>query len=270
VTDLDHEDYGAPVPGGCIFCGGTPLTREHLWPDWLGRELQIREPFSIRIEQEKDGVETRDISFQTPPFDQTVRAVCEQCNSTWMSDMEADAKPILWALSHAEGRSLDGDEQRVLARWALLKACVFDEVHPNERVVPVAHRQHLYEHKDPPGDGLWVLLATYEAEELRHYAYQGLLLGAGDGPAPTAPTVYFVTITIGALVVQIIGSVLPAWSLRGVSVLEDELGVVPVWPTSLSVEFEQRKVLRHEDMLRFTQLLYNVVARLSGGAPPAR
>jgi hypothetical protein len=102
--------------------------------------------------------------------------------------MEADAKPILWALSHAEGRSLDTDEQRVLARWALLKACVFDEVHPNERVVPVAHRQHLYEHKDPPGDGLWVFLATYEAEELRHYASQGLLLGAGDGPAPTAPT----------------------------------------------------------------------------------
>jgi hypothetical protein len=58
--------------------------------------------------------------------------------------------------------------------------------------------------------------------------------------------------------------------LRGVSVLEDELGVVQVWPTSLSVEFEQRKVLRHEDMLRFTQLLYNVVARLSGGAPRAR
>jgi hypothetical protein len=48
------------------------------------------------------------------------------------------------------------------------------------------------------------------------------------------------------------------------------LGVVPVWPTSLSVEFEQRKVLRDEDMLRFTQLLYNVVARLSRGAPPAR
>jgi hypothetical protein len=71
-------------------------------------------------------------------------------------------------------------------------------------------------------------------------------------------------------VVQVIGSVLPAWSLRGVSVLEDELGVVPVWPTSLSVEFEQRKVLRDEDMLRFTQLLYNVVARLSRGAPPAR
>jgi hypothetical protein len=62
----------------------------------------------------------------------------------------------------------------VLARWALLKPCVFDDVHPNERVVPVAHRQHLYEHKDPPGDGIWVLLATYEADELRHYAYQGL------------------------------------------------------------------------------------------------
>jgi hypothetical protein len=46
-----------------------------------------------------------------------------------MSDIEAAAKPILWPLIHAEGRRLDSDEQRVLARWALLNACVFGELH---------------------------------------------------------------------------------------------------------------------------------------------
>jgi hypothetical protein len=254
----------------CIFCRRTPLTGEHLWPDWLGRELEIREPFSIRIEQEKDGLETRDISFEAPPFDQQVRAVCEKCNSGWMARMEEEAKPMLWPLIHAEGRRLDRDEQRVLARWALLKACVFDEVHPEARVVPEAHRQHLYEHKDPPANGLWVLLATYEAQELRHYASQGLLFGEGAGRAPTAPTVYFVTITVGALVVQVIGSLVPSLSFGGVPYLADELGVVEIWPTSPCIEFEQRRVMTHDTMVGFTKLLYNVAGHLAGGAPPAR
>ena len=51
-----------------MFCAGTPVTREHLWPDWLRRETQIREPFERRIEQETDGVETRDDAFMEPPF----------------------------------------------------------------------------------------------------------------------------------------------------------------------------------------------------------
>jgi hypothetical protein len=53
-----------------IFCRETPRTREHLWPDWLRRELEIHVPFTVRLEQEEDGVETRDITFETPPFNQ--------------------------------------------------------------------------------------------------------------------------------------------------------------------------------------------------------
>jgi hypothetical protein len=134
-------------------------------------------PFTVRLEQQADGVETRDITFETPPFNQQVSAVCAECNNGWMSDIEAAARPILWPLIHAQGRRLDSDEQRVLARWALLKACVFGELHPQEQVVPEAHCRHLYERGDPPPDGLCVRLATYEAQELRHYAYQGLRLG---------------------------------------------------------------------------------------------
>lgn len=224
--------YSGYVAGkGCIFCGGTPLTREHLWPDWLRRQLKIQMPFSVRIEQEEDGVETRDINFETPPFNQQVKAVCAECNNGWMAAIEAAAKPILWPLIHAEGRRLDSDEQRALARWALLRACVFDELHPQERVVAAAHCQHLQEHRNPPSDGLWVSLATDDAEDPRHYAYQGLRLGQDGAPAPSGPNVYFVTITVGCLVLQVRGSLLPDWSFGRVPYL-DQLGAVEIWPTT--------------------------------------
>lgn len=255
---------------GCIFCGRTPRTREHLWPDWLQRDLEIREPFAVRIEQEHDGVETRDIRFEAPPFDQKVRAVCAQCNNGWMSGMEAAAKPVLWPLIHAEGRRLDATEQRVLARWALLKACVFDELHRGEGVVLPAHRGYLYEHKEPPPRGFWVSLATYEAVELRHYAHQGLRLTRGGVSAPPGPNVYFVTITAGALVVQVTGSRLPGLPVQIPIPVQYELGVVEIWPGRAHIQFRQCKVMTHETLVGFTKMLYNVTGRLAGGAPPAR
>lgn len=255
---------------GCIFCGGTPLTREHFWPNWLRRELDISQAIPFRIEQEYLGVETRDVRFQAPPFDQQVRAVCAVCNNGWMAAIEEAAKPILLPLVQAEGRRLHRAQQRALATWVVLKACVFDEVHPLERAVPTAHRQYLFAHRVPPAEGVWVRLATYEARDLAHYAYQGIRLGRQAGePPPSEPTVYFVTLTVGALVTQLSGSLVPEWSFADVP-YPAEFGLAAIWPTSASVEFAQRNVMTHETLLSFTKLLYNVVGRLSGGVPPAR
>ena len=126
VTDggLSRGLRTRPMPDGCIFCGSTPLTKEHLWPDWLRRKVELGQPFEHRIEDEIDGVEARDVTFMTPPFKQVVKAVCGGCNGGWMSAIEAAAKPILLDLIYARGRMLDPDDQRRLATWAFLKACV--------------------------------------------------------------------------------------------------------------------------------------------------
>ncbi|HZO36728.1 MAG TPA: hypothetical protein VFB41_07625 [Solirubrobacteraceae bacterium] len=254
---------------GCIFCGSSPRTREHLWPDWLRRELAIDESFPHRIEQEEDAIETRDVTFSTPPFKQTVKAVCGPCNNGWMSDIEAATKPILEQLIYARGRRLHRAEQRKLATWALLKAIVFDHVHPNELTVAAEHRRYLHEHKQPPVEGVWVRLATYEASDVGHYAYQGIKLARVGHPAPVEPTIYFATITLGALVVQLSGSLLPEWSFAGVP-YPPELNVAEIWPASASVEFDQHNVMTHDTLINFTKVLYNVVGRLSGGVPPPR
>lgn len=254
----------------CIFCGGTPVTREHLWPDWLRREAAIAEAFDYRIEQEADGVETRDIKFSRPPFSQVVRAVCAVCNGGWMSTIEANAKPILQDLIHGRGRTLDRDDKRKIATWAFLKACVFDELHPQERVVPAEHRKRLLMYKQPPATGVAIWLGTYEAEEVGHYAYQGLRVARTGLPAPEGPTIYIVTITAGTLIVQVAGSLLADLGFDDLD-LPSELHVAKIWPASDDiVVFAQDHVMNHETLVGFTKLLYNVMGRLSVGGCAAR
>jgi hypothetical protein len=101
-----------------------------------------------------------------------------------MSRIEANAKPILEELIHARGRTLDRGDRSKLATWAFLKACVFDELHPQDRVVPAEHRQRLYVYKQPPATGVAIWLGTYEALEVGHYAHQGLEVAREGAPEP--------------------------------------------------------------------------------------
>ena len=258
------------MPDGCIFCGSTPLTREHLWPDWLRRDAGIAERFKYRIEEDADGVEARDVTFMSPPFTQTVKAVCSRCNGGWMSAIEGDAKPILLDLIYARGRTLDPDDQRRLATWAFLKACVFDALHPNDLSVPAVHRQRLYTYTKPPATGAAIWLGTYEALEVGHYAHQALKVGRDDLPDPVEPTIYIATITAGALILQVAGSLLPDLAFDDLP-LPSELHVAKIWPAkSDPVKFAQDHVMDHATLVGFTKMLYNVMGRLTGGAPPAR
>jgi len=258
------------VADACIFCGGVPVSREHLWPDWLRREAEIHEPFEFRIEQETDGVETRDVTFTAVPFAQTVRAVCARCNGGWMSIVEGNARPILHELIYGRGASLDPAKKRKLATWAFLKACVFDETHPQAPVVPAAHRERLHLYKKPPATGVAVWLGTYEAQEVGHYAHQGLRVGPPGQRAPTGATIYIVTITVGMLIVQVAGSLLEFPSFDDLP-LPAELHVEKIWPASEGiVVFAQDHVMSHETLIGFTTMLYNVMRKLTGRGPPAR
>jgi hypothetical protein len=80
-------------PATCAFCANTgKLTGEHVLGDWLSKVgLDLRPvPHGTgwlnRIGRE---LGTR------PPFRQTVRDVCGNCNHGWMSHLEAIAQRVL-------------------------------------------------------------------------------------------------------------------------------------------------------------------------------
>lgn len=65
-----------------MFCGGGPVTKEHVWPEWIGQELSKLSSEPFRGTRGEGGAATR---WKTRTLDVTVRRFCKPCNSGWMS-----------------------------------------------------------------------------------------------------------------------------------------------------------------------------------------
>src|SRR5437764_13245065 len=98
----------------CVFCGSTEkLTGEHVWPKWIRKQFPPA-PSDVRHAIRTDeGVK----EWGGPPFTQTVRDVCEPCNTGWMNDLEVAVQPSLKPLFAGRGRALHSEGQRTLAAW---------------------------------------------------------------------------------------------------------------------------------------------------------
>jgi hypothetical protein len=115
----------------CIFCGQPPSARgegEHIFPQWLNNVLPNEE-------DDPQPEWTRQMAtLGDDPITQTWRAsevasvttklVCNRCNTTWMADLEDEAKPILVPMIQGHNKSLDMGEQLIVATWAVKTAMV--------------------------------------------------------------------------------------------------------------------------------------------------
>ena len=119
----------------CIFCERTDrkLTNGHVFGEWIAEEFgRIPEGTSQLVAA--DG-STK--NWPAAPFTDTVRVVCECCNSGWMSAMEGAVKDILGPMmTKGWTTTMSTTTQTELAGWALKTALVIDHLHPRARVVP--------------------------------------------------------------------------------------------------------------------------------------
>ena len=102
----------------CIFCNNPSGSREHVWPKWLLERKDLG-PFRLKIGNGQEKV--IDVELQ-------VKTVCGKCNNGWMSDLEAEAKPILEQMFDDKPISLDQKQQEIIARWLMKTAMVYDSV----------------------------------------------------------------------------------------------------------------------------------------------
>jgi hypothetical protein len=73
--------------------------------------------------------------------------------------------------------------------------------------------------------------------------------------------------------VQVAGSLVPdlAFDELPLERLAPELRVTKIWPARTdTVDFAQDQRMSHETLVGYTKMLYNVMGRLTGGAPRAR
>lgn len=108
----------------CPFCGSRANSREHVWPKWISRHYldgaSSRAFFTMNAGGGPAGGRRT-----ARELNQTIR-VCRACNSGWMSQLEAKARPPLLRLITGQRIVLTPDESLIVAQW-LCKMVVVHE-----------------------------------------------------------------------------------------------------------------------------------------------
>ena len=251
----------------CIFCGGAPLTAEHVWPNWARRMLpsDVTAECTVRAETPAG---TTSKTFPERVFDQRVKVVCAACNNNWMSRLEMANRTFLQAALEGRGRTLHREGQRELAAWAFKTALVINSglFRAHRTGTSPAHARHLLDTGEPPLDvGIW--LTTVAADEPGHVVSTGLALGARDEVASDddPPNFSIVTFSFGPLAFQVATAVDP-----------DRIGVVPadivfpwpvihrLWPYRRSFTWSQSPVLDQRQFDQFANRIREELQRLVG------
>jgi hypothetical protein len=209
----------------CVFCGGTPLTLEHVWPRWVAAILSDGGP----VEVEKRGLGDEPASWQQVSLEVTVRWVCAPCNNGWLSELEEAAKPILEPLILGRKRTLTLTEADTVAVWCVKTALLFQLTHPERREAPDAHYRWLFEHRVPPAN-TFAWLAGYNGALWSGWYMHQMLELRDPGETDPSGRGYCATVTTGALVFQVTGlnAVDPA-EIEKAS--DTEPYIVQVWPS---------------------------------------
>jgi hypothetical protein len=161
--------------GQCIFCGGGPLSKEHIWADWLREFLPHLDTSS------RHGVTHRDGRYGYGklhrPGDvrsQRLRVVCETCNNGWMSRIQNDAKPIIANLLQHGMIATDPESLRTLASWAVMFTFVFECAEPVLANSTAGQRRQFMADKAPPiGWDVYISKAAISSDRLAAWRRAG-------------------------------------------------------------------------------------------------
>lgn len=146
---------GSTTP--CLFCGavGVKLTKEHVYPRWLHRALNIRGD----ITYSSDGKPVRVVS----EFDIQVRDVCETCNNGWLHDLERAFRAVMiWPMNGLGPIPLSKAEQHVVALWAVKEWLLIEQsmayIRGDKTLEPQPHLfRGIREHGEaPPIAQVWI------------------------------------------------------------------------------------------------------------------
>jgi hypothetical protein len=216
---------------GCIFCGATPLSKEHAIPRWIGEALHESEPPGASWEthyqfgRPAETMERRHAAPSNRPVVE-VNCVCVPCNTGWMSRLEGQAKPLLLPMIRGEATRLDLPAQLVLATWAVKTTLVLEFMRRGMFVATPEMRTALMERTRPP-DTFRVRLAAVARPTDQPLRFQ-TFVATTQGP-DGSPDVLCSTLLIAHLALQVWGGTgAGPVDLRVVGTRIDD--AVMVWP----------------------------------------
>lgn len=264
------------MPRRCIFCQQPASARgkgEHLFPDWLNTVFPVtdedpvpeweRHLGAVGEEKTVKAWKAAEIAGETTKF------VCNQCNTSWMADLESAAKPVLEPLIRGYTARLGTPEQLLAATWAVKTAMVIETTMPSEGHFAPAECEIVRDQRRPP-------------------ASTSVYLAAIEGPIPPVQArcarvavsqaeirvfdLHLHTLQVGTLVLQVIRQEPPPADfgrLEGLDLppeLQPEVGTVfRVWPATGRPSWPPPTVL---DWERFNTLSQRGIAMPMEWVPP--
>lgn len=191
----------------CLFCARAgKMSREHLWPRWAQAALaQDQRGKKIRNALHDGPLGEPFKTWEAPVFEATLKDVCVECNSGWMSKIEASAKPFALPLMLGRSIALAPEAQRELALWAYLKCSLFQTMERDTRLKEAWAKAYPVFYETQAAGTLPAIVSVFTARHVGTLVgqYQHRLLGS-----PDRPSAFIQTFTTGELILQVIRSYL--------------------------------------------------------------
>lgn len=178
----------------CLFCQNPANTAEDIWSTWILKDLKPVQPIRYTLGK------TFAKWIEKPEV--RIKAVCHTCNNGWMSNIEGENKPHMLAMMNDKPTVLTPEQQKLLARWAILKAMVIEGGSPKKRTPFYSARERL--DMKPPLRSLPIGTLTW----IGRLSVKAFHVGVTDtfGEINNIPKAFHgcvTTIIVGHLVIQV-------------------------------------------------------------------
>lgn len=217
----------------CAFCGFTgKLTGEHVFGDWISRIGLDLNPVAhgagpLNLIGRELGVR--------PPFRQTVKDVCADCNNGWMSQLEVVAQRVLTPFILGKPGEIDEADAAAVAMWTQKTALTAMLVAPQEERdagygLPASEYRALWTLRDEmqslPVSQFW--LGRYEGECGWSVRVVPLIVTVAELPEPDRPQGYAMTVVLGQLMLFGVRFTTPSLQVQ----LATRQRLPQLWPTA--------------------------------------
>lgn len=244
----------------CVFCGGAPVTKEHIWPQWAQWTVPAPTPSPIHRVVEVEGQERFESSRLGQAFSETSRTVCASCNNGWMSRLETATKELFVAMTGGGPLILDREMQQTLAAWALKTMIMHDlaQVGPWSPTDMPQELEHLA-CTGVPTDRVVVLLSSCLDAPPAQTRLWGTSVAVQDDPRSDTreASVLGATISLGPVCFQLLYSSIP--DMAETFAREERPAITLIWPYRAPFDWTTRAEFLNHDLLQLAEAVPTIV-----------
>jgi hypothetical protein len=224
----------------CVYCGGSGMSKEHIFPDWLAPYVPRTRTTNTEHFQllERDGTPRQELfrKQQGDPYTRKLRVVCQECNNGWMSRLQTETKPILLPLLTGQSTTLYRKQQTILARWIAMSIMTADFRPPADPAISQGERARVMA-GNRVGSNWRIWIGNYERKRwpafFTHHTIPinspryGISVSERDPPLPNTQSSSFV---VGPLFIVAISSAIPRLAKKWTFNDASEAVLRQIWP----------------------------------------